>query len=86
MWETDSKEVNKSFWKTASVIEKITHLYYTGASQEALVVKNLPTNAGALTDWFHPWVGKTLEEEMAPDSCILAWKSNGQRSLASYSP
>ena len=27
-----------------------------------------------------------LEEEMAPHSSILAWKSHGQRSLAGYSP
>ena len=35
---------------------------------------------------FDPWVGKILEEEMASHSSILAGKSHGQRSLASYSP
>ena len=51
-------------------------------SQVALVVKNLPANAGGRRDlgWekkrpgFDPWVGKIpLEEETATLSSVLAW-------------
>ena len=31
--------------------------YYPG-SQVALVAKNLPVSAGAIRDWFDPWVRK----------------------------
>ena len=48
--------------------EFISHL---GASQVALVVKNLPANAEDLRGCgFNPWVGKILEEH----SSILAWR------------
>ena len=55
-------------------------------SQEALVVKNSPANAGDVRDtgslgWEDP-----LEEEMAAHSSILARESRGQRSLAGHSP
>ena len=55
-------------------------------SQVALVVKNLPANAGGRRDmgWgkkrpgFDPWVGKIpLEEETATLSSVLAWRIPG---------
>ena len=54
-------------------------LGFPGAS----VVRNLPVNAGPrfFLGWEDP-----LEKEMATHSSILAGKSNGQRSLACYSP
>ena len=48
------------------------------------VVKNPPANAGdsgSIPGW-----GRSLEKEMTPHSSILVGKSNGQRSLAGYSP
>ena len=56
------------------------------ASQVALVVKNLPANAGDRRD-----AGSILsredplEEEMATHSSVLAQESHGQRSLVDYS-
>ena len=51
-------------------------LWYTArASQLAQVVKNLPVNAGDSGDMgLIPGVGRSLEEEMATHSSILAWK------------
>ena len=46
----------------------------------ALVVKNLPANAGDTLGRENP-----PEEKMATHSSILAWRPHGQRSLASYS-
>ena len=41
----------------------------------ALVVKNLPANAGDIRHKFDPWIGKIpLEEGMATHSSILAWR------------
>ena len=41
----------------------------------AQVVKNLPVNAGDSGDMgLIPGVGRSLEEEMATHSSILAWK------------
>ena len=52
--------------------EFISHLR---ACQVALVVKNLPANAGDLRGpGFDPWVGKILEEGRAAHSSILAWR------------
>ena len=52
-----------------------------GASQVALVVKNLPANAGYLrlrkTLWSRAW---------QPTPVFLPGESHGQRSLAGYSP
>ena len=55
------------------------------ASQVALVVKNLPTNAGDVRD-----VGSIPGQEgpleaWQPTPAFLPGKSHGQRSLASYS-
>ena len=56
------------------------------ASQVALVVKNLPANAGDIKDaGLTPWNGK-MEKEMATHSSILAWKSHGQRRQMDYNP
>ena len=56
----------------------------------ALVVKNLPANAGDTRDATStPGVGRSSEEEMATCSSTLAWKSpwfHGERSQAGYSP
>ena len=52
--------------------EFISHL---GASQVALVVKNLPANAEDLRGCgFNPWVQKILEEGLAAHTSILAWR------------
>ena len=59
------------------------------ASQVALVVKNLPANAGDIRDaglipgWEDP-----LEKGVTTHSSILAWRihPHGQRSLVAYSP
>ena len=48
---------------------------YYGASQVALVVKNLPANAGDLRDMgLIPESEDPLEEEMATHSSIFAWE------------
>ena len=45
------------------------------ASQLALVVKNLPANAGDMSPGFDPWVGKIpLEGKMATHPSIHAWR------------
>ena len=45
------------------------------ASQVVLVVKNLPANAGDIGDAGSiPGWGKSLEEEMATHTRILAWR------------
>ena len=47
------------------------------------MVKNLPANTGDTGDvGLIPEWGRSLEKEMAICSSILAWKSHGQRSLA----
>ena len=53
----------------------------------ALVVKNLPANAGDLRDVvLVPGLGDPLEKGLAIHSSILAWRIHGQRSLVGYSP
>ena len=57
------------------------------ASQGALVVKNLPANAGDIWDvGLMPIQEDPLEESLATHSSVLAWKIHGQRSMAGYSP
>ena len=51
------------------------------ASQVALVVKNLPANAGLI-----PELGRSPEEAWQPIPVLLPEESNGQRSLVGYSP
>ena len=49
------------------------HLVVSGASQVALVVKNLPANARDIRDvGLIPGSGRSLEEEMVTHSSILA--------------
>ena len=58
--------------------------FHCGASQVALVAKNLPANAGDVRDSGSiPGLGRSLEEGMATHSSILAWRTLW--SLAGYS-
>ena len=56
--------------------------------QVALVVKNLPVNAGDVRDsGFDPWVGKiSWRRAWQPTPVFLPGESHGQRSLMDYSP
>ena len=58
------------------------------ASQVALVVKNLPANAGDVRRReSDPWVGKIpWRRKWLPTPVLLPGKSHGQRSLAGYGP
>ena len=54
---------------------------------DGAMVKNLPANAGDTETWFEPWVGKIpWRREWQSTSGFLPGKSQGQRSLAGYSP
>ena len=58
-----------------------------GASQLALVVKNLPANMADMRHGFNLWVRKIpWRRKWQPTPVFLPGKSNGQRSLAGYSP
>ena len=62
-----------------------THIY--GASQVALVVKNLPANEEDIRDRFHSWVGKSpWRRARQPTPVFLPGEFHGQRSLGAYSP
>ena len=54
----------------------------------AIVVKNLPVNAGdGKRHGFDPWVGKILwRRAWQPTPVFLPEESHEQRSLAGYSP
>ena len=58
------------------------------ASQVALVVKNLPANAGnIMRHGFDPWVGKIpWRKAWQSTPLFLPGESPGQRSLVGYSP
>ena len=57
------------------------------ASQVALVVKNLPANAGDVKDLGSiPGSRRSPEGGMAPTPMFLPGESHEQRRLASYSP
>ena len=57
-----------------------------GASQEALVVKNPPANAGEARDP-DPWVRKTpWRRKRQPTPVFLLGESHGQRGLVGDSP
>ena len=57
------------------------------ASQEALMVRNLPANAGDMRYGFDIWVGKIpWRRKWQPIPVFLSGESHGQRSLAGYSP
>ena len=57
-------------------------------SQVALVIKNLPVNAGDTKKHkFDPWVGKIpWRRKWLSTPVFLPGKSHGQRSLVGYSP
>ena len=58
-----------------------------GASQLALVVKKLPANVADMRHGFNLWVRKIpWRRKWQPTPVFLPGKSNGQRSLAGYSP
>ena len=60
--------------------------YVKWASQVALVVKNLPVNAGEMKE-FSIWVGKIpWRKAQEPSPVFLPEESHGQRSLIGYSP
>jgi len=61
------------------------------ASQVALVVKNLPANAGDFLKrrGFDPWIGKILRRRAWQPTAVFLQcpgESHGQRNLAGYSP
>ena len=59
----------------------------SSASQVALVVKNLPANAGDMRPSFNPWVGKIpWRRAWQPTPVFLPRESLGQRSLVGYTP
>ena len=64
------------------------HQLYMG-SQVALVVKNLPANAGDERHGFDPLEGQEdtlLQRVWQPTPVFLLGESHGQRSLVGYSP
>ena len=53
----------------------------------ALVVENLPANAGGMRDIRDPWLGKIpWRRKWQPTPVFLPGESHGQRSLVGYSP
>jgi len=66
----------------------ISYAPTSGASPMAIVVKNLPVNAGdGKRHGFDPWVGKILwRRAWQPTPVFLPEESHEQRSLAGYSP
>ena len=53
----------------------------------ALVVKNLPANAGDIETWFNSWVKKIpWKRAWQRTPVFLPGEFHGQRSLAGYSP
>ena len=69
-------------------VSKVASLLFNMLSRlVALVVKNLPANAGDAREG--GWIlglQRAPGKEMAPHSSSLAWKFHGQRSLEDYSP
>ena len=64
-----------------------SHFWVLLASQEALMVRNLPANAGDMRYGFDIWVGKIpWRRKWQPIPVFLSGESHGQRSLAGYSP
>ena len=62
-------------------------IYIYIASQVALVVTNLPANAGDVRNGFDPWVGKIPWSRVwQPTSVFLPGESHGQRIQAGYGP
>ena len=67
-------------------------ILYLGAFQVALVVKNLPANAGDMRCGFNPWIETILWRRVwqsnptNPTPVFLPGEVHGQRSLVGYSP
>ena len=60
---------------------------YEWAPQVALVVKNMPVNAGDMGLRFDPWIRKIPWRRAWQSSPVyLPGESHGQRSLEGYSP
>ena len=69
---------------------KYLYSSYSGASQVVLVIKNPAANAGDIrvseVSEFSPWVGKIPWRRAWQLHVFLPGESQGQRSLAGYSP
>ena len=65
-----------------------SHVARRGASQVALMVKNLPAKAGDIKRRrFNPWIGKIpWRRAWQPTPVFLPGESLGERSLVGYSP
>ena len=60
---------------------------YIGASQAAVVVKNLPANAGDIQDEFSPWNGRIpWRRAWQPTPVFLPREFHGQSRLTGCSP
>ena len=60
---------------------------YKNTSQVALVIKNLPPNAGHMRHRLDPWVGEIpWRRAWQPTPVFLPGESRGQGSLVGYSP
>ena len=71
---------------TLSHLEKIV-CRHSRASQVVLLEKNPSANAGVTREKCSiPGPGRSLEEEMATCTSILAWRNHGQRSLPGFNP
>ena len=81
---TCSKIMKQNVFSFLRFILKYTQ---SRASQVALVVKNLPANAGDMRHGFDPWVGKIpWRRAWQPTPVFSPGEPQGQRSLAGYSP
>ena len=80
MFTWPSYEVNSTMTTDA-------HYDYPWGFPVALVVKNLPANAGDMRLWFDPWVWKIPWRRACQSIPVfLPGESHGQRSLARYRP
>ena len=84
-----SSLVNFSFpsFRKPFLIKRASSRYSLGASQVALVAKNLPTNAGDIKNsGADPWVRKiSWRRAQQPTPVFLPGEFHGQRSLEGYS-
>ena len=90
-WATREAQPALSVRSTKYSRYEQSHSYpkYCGewASQAALVIKNLPANAGGIEVWADCWVGKIpWRREWQPTLVFLLGESDVQKSLADYSP
>ena len=69
---------------SSQIFKLIAPISSNGASQVALMVKNLPSSAG---HQFNAWVGKVpWGRAQPPTPVFLPGESHGQRNLVGYSP